>query len=356
MNYFEPCLSWQQPTWERITSNFPDIAHALLIAGSTGTGKHHFAQRLVAWVLCQQSGGMKAAHAMQAENDSLFGDGGGLFADEDVPAPVILQDACGECDSCQWLKSKTHPQLLYVTADPEAKSDIIKVDMIRQILPFTQQSSQGFRVVLIEQAHNMNVSAANALLKTLEEPAKNVLILLTSDQPQRLLPTIRSRVQSVPVSQVSAEQAASYVQSHTQVTLDVDQLKQLLTLAGGAPLKVEDIIQSDWYAARHNWLKVWQALRAGQRNSVAASQFWQKQMAFSDALMLLKTICRDILAYHTNQALLLADVNYDVLTPMPAIDAVEGLLGFITDAQADLRQNVQPAVLFDMLMKHIAVM
>lgn len=356
MNYFEPCLSWQQPAWQRLTTSFPDVAHALLIAGPRGTGKLHFAQRLIAWVLCQQAGGVKSAVSAQQEDDGLFGaSGGGLFGDDELPMPQAADTACGACDSCNWLKANTHPQFLHVTADPEGKSDIIKVDTIRKILPFTQQSSQGFRVVLIEQAHNMNMSAANALLKTLEEPAKNVLIVLTSDQPQRLLPTIRSRVQSVLVSSVTDAQAYDYVNAQTEIDIaNSSELSQLLTLAGGAPLLVDEIAHASWYAARHNWLKVWQALRAGQRNSVAASQFWQKQLSFSDALQLQQIVCRDLLAKHSEQAVLLQDVNYEVLLPLPEVHHIEQIGQFVSQCHVDMRQNVQPALLFDMLMKQLA--
>lgn len=336
---------------------FPDIPHALLLAGPRGVGKQQFAERLIAWVLCQQAGEHLAVQSQASDDGAsadMFGD---MFADE--PAATTVQTektdvACGHCESCNWLRSGTHPRFLRITADPEGKTDIIKVDDIRKILPFTQQSSQGFRIVLIEQAQNMNISAANALLKTLEEPARQVLIILTSDQPQRLLPTIRSRVQSLAVAQVSTEHAQDYVAQHfpDMATQDAE---QLLTVAG-APLLMGDIVQADWYQARHSWLKVWQALRAGQRQAMAASAFWQKNMAFDDAVQLQTLICQDLFALHTDNPPYLSDVDYHVLKPLPSVDALTDLLVALKAFRMDRRQNVQPAILLDMLMQHLSVM
>ena len=83
-SYFAPLLPWQQPLWtqltERVLSPQPSLPHALLAAGMSGLGKREFVWRLVAWLLCRQ-------------RDSQ---------------PL---GACGSCESCQWLKSGTHPSL-----------------------------------------------------------------------------------------------------------------------------------------------------------------------------------------------------------------------------------------------------
>lgn len=343
MNYFEAGLPWQEKTWQRVTDRFPDIPHALLLAGRKGVGKQQFAAQFIAWVLCERAGVAKYMN---------HADAGGLFEQHLLE---VEPRACGHCESCRWLAAQTHPQFLKIAVDDDSKSDTIKVDAVRTILPFTQQSSQGFRVVYIEQAHKMNVSAANALLKTLEEPAQHVLIILTTDQPQRLLPTIRSRVQALPVSDVLPELAEHYV-SACLPEQSAQETKQLLNLAGGAPLLVAELAQTPWYDMRDTWLKVWQALRAGKRQSIAASIYWQKHLSIQNAIRLQEVMCHDVLAVITgSDVMYLEDIDYGVLQPVPSAASMVHLLAVLQEFCIDLRQNVQPAILFDTLMLELRV-
>lgn len=88
-----------------------------------------------------------------------------------------------------------HPDLL--SLQPEGKAELIKIDAIRSVSEFLTQTAQqgGYRVVIIPVADRMNVAASNALLKSLEEPGANTLMILLTQLPHLLLPTIRSRCQ-----------------------------------------------------------------------------------------------------------------------------------------------------------------
>ncbi len=88
-----------------------------------------------------------------------------------------------------------HPDLMWLS--PEGKAELIKIDAVRGVSEFLTQTAQqgGYRVVVIPSADRMNIASANALLKSLEEPGANTLILLLSNAPHLLLPTIRSRCQ-----------------------------------------------------------------------------------------------------------------------------------------------------------------
>ena len=117
---------------------------AYLFWGNKGLGQYQFAEKLSAWLLCQN-----ANHdSKNAEN----------------------HEACGQCTSCQWLLAGTHPDRLILSPEPGSSS--IKIDAIRTIRAFSEQKSHGgrCRVIIISPAETMNVSAANALLKILEEP------------------------------------------------------------------------------------------------------------------------------------------------------------------------------------------
>ncbi len=145
------------------------MPHALLLAGPAGLGKRAFAERLARALLCDCN---------------------------------VEGDACGTCRTCKLLEAGTHPDAVHVTfgLTKTGKSrKEITVDQIRDLAAALGMSSQfgGWKVVVIDPADAMNASAANALLKTLEEPAGSALVILVADAPWRLPATIRSRCQRV---------------------------------------------------------------------------------------------------------------------------------------------------------------
>ncbi|CAJ1783600.1 DNA polymerase III subunit delta' [Aeromonas salmonicida] len=151
---------WLIPDWHALsqTAEAGRLGHAWLLLGDPGLGKKQLAERLARLHLCQQP-------------------------DRGEP--------CGQCHSCQLFDKGHHPDLGTVTVD----SKTIGVEAIREICARLQNSAQLGRgkVVIIPDAERMTESAANALLKTLEEPAGDSLLLLIASQVSRLLPTILSR-------------------------------------------------------------------------------------------------------------------------------------------------------------------
>ncbi len=181
------------------------------------------------------------------------------------------QGPCGVCPSCHWVTSRSHPDLLCLLpealqealgwqgteADNQDKSSKakpsqeIKVDAVRAAVSFAQTtSSRGqAKVILIHPAERLNVIAANALLKTLEEPAGSARFVLSCTAPQALLPTLRSRCQVLPVALPSLDEAVNWLG-----TLAIDQPEVLLAATGGLPLAARD------WAAQGLTAEVWQAL------------------------------------------------------------------------------------------------
>ncbi len=131
------------------------------------------------------------------------------------------EGACGECISCQWLKSDTHPNYVYITTDDDNKKQNakIKIEKIRDLLPFVQETVDGRRVIVIEPREALNIASANALLKTLEEPGEKVLIILIADHYLKLPATIRSRLQHFSLDRMTFDQAQDYL-SEQLPTLD----------------------------------------------------------------------------------------------------------------------------------------
>nr|WP_206768690.1 MULTISPECIES: DNA polymerase III subunit delta' [Pseudomonas] len=177
-------------------------AHAYLLHGPVGIGKRALAERLMASLLCQ--------------------------------APAA-SNACGECKSCLLLKAGSHPDN-YVL-EPEEADKAIKVDQVRDLVSFVVQTSQmgGRKVVLIEPVESMNINAANALLKSLEEPSGDTVLLLVSHQPSRLLPTIKSRCVQQTCPLPSEAMSLQWLAKALPDSSDEERV-ELLTLAAGSPL------------------------------------------------------------------------------------------------------------------------
>lgn len=195
---------WQAGLWQQLSGRARH-AHAYLLHGPAGIGKRALADTLVAFLLCQHPEGGRA---------------------------------CARCKACQLLAAGTHPD--YFQLEPEEPEKPIRVDQVRELVGFVVQTAQlgGRKVVLLEPAEAMNLNAANALLKSLEEPSGDTVLLLISHQPSRLLPTIKSRCvqQACPlpgVEQSRAWLAAALPGQPTEV------LDELLVLAGGSPLTAQ---------------------------------------------------------------------------------------------------------------------
>lgn len=191
---------WHDQIWQQLGTNIREnhLPHALLFTGIRGLGKFALALRLAHFLLCNN--------------------------------PTV--DACNTCVSCELLAHHSHPDL-WLLGDAE---EMIKVDQIREFTQnLTHTPHQGKMMVgIINHAHLLNLAAANALLKTLEEPAAQVIIILLSDRPSFLPATIRSRCQNIIFSPPVRAMAKLWLKDNIAAAVDVD---LLLNLAENAPLK-----------------------------------------------------------------------------------------------------------------------
>jgi len=167
---------------------------------------------------------------------------------------------CGHCTSCHLARARTHPDLLVLVPDAlrhrlgwSADADEepadgeggkrgkpsreIKVDAVRAAIGFAHQSSsrgQG-KAIVIHPAEALNMVSANALLKTLEEPAPGLRLVLTTASAQSLLPTVRSRCQALRLATPTTAEAAAWLREQ-----QVGEAEAMLAAMGGQPLSVLD--------------------------------------------------------------------------------------------------------------------
>ena len=308
---------WQKTTWDTLTTRFPNIGHGLLFYGKQGCGKHAFAKHFLAWVLCLN----KQPHG-----------------------------ACGECSSCQWLKSDTHPNYVHITTDEENKKQNakIKIEKIRDLLPFVQQTGEGWRVILIEPAEALNLASSNALLKTLEEPGERVVLILLADHYLKLPATIRSRLQHFALDRISYEQATSYLDEHLAELAEV-QPDLLLGLSNDMPLQAIEIAKSYWFAKRQIFLNDWLKIVAQKNMPLFFSGKWQKELSFNDFIVLFEYLLGDLICVKLNQPQKNTDLDFDQLSPYYDLESLFNIYSELQQAKNLVEQNVQSQLIIDQL-------
>lgn len=315
-------LPWHIDVWQKLTGRFPQLGHALLLHGKQGSGKQQFALYFSKWLLCQNK---------QA------------------------QSACGHCASCAWVQAGTHPQVKIIQADFDEKKQIhtaIKVDQIRDLSDFIQQTVEGWRVVLIYPAEQLNIAASNALLKTLEEPGERVVLILISDAMLRLPATIRSRVQKFALDRIVDHQAFDYLQ-HKQVEqqheIHAEQLRIALALAADMPLKAQEILHSAWFAQRTDFVKDWYDLVHYKNQPMKFSTHWMKQLDFRQVLFLLRYSVQDLVAIKLQQPVKQTDLQLEKLANDYSLEQLFAISEQINKITVLLAQNVQSQLIFDEL-------
>lgn len=204
---------WQQAQWRQLQQAMQQqrLPHALLLTGPSGVGKRAFSDALSRALLCEQ--------------------------------PDAQGQACGACHSCKLLDAGNHPDFILLKPVPPKKSTSdnpvlsIKIDAVRELIErlSTTSQMQGRRVAIIEQADKMVHAAANSLLKTLEEPGEDTVLILHSARPHLIPVTIRSRCQKLAFPIPERRLALDWLQQQS-----VSDAENRLAQAHGAPLLAVD--------------------------------------------------------------------------------------------------------------------
>ena len=217
------------------------MPHALLITGHPGMGKLELARHLAGMLLCRER------------------------APDGRP--------CGQCPACVQLAAGSHPDFLQV--QPEEDATAIKVDQVRALSEALSLCAhgQGFKVAIVSPAEKMNINAANSLLKTLEEPSDNTVLVLVSDQPARLPATIRSRCQMLRIHAPDRTLALDWLSTRLE---DRQQAETCLQLAAGAPLAALHLATEGVLETRHERLGQLVDLLDGRATVPDVAQAWSK--------------------------------------------------------------------------------
>lgn len=280
---------WQTDDWKRLQSLRERASQGLLFQGQKGIGKLDLAINYARALLCRHP----------QEN--------GL--------------ACGVCPSCHWFLQDSHPDFRFL--QPESLTDEsdsgkklsrqISVDQIRSLSGFLGMTSHqgGRRVVIIHPAEAMNVNAANALLKNLEEPPPGLLFILVTHKPQALLPTLLSRCLAFGLAAPDAVTAAKWLEMQ-----GIKNPADALAVAGFSPLLALQSAEEGGTDAREKLLR---ALRQPATLDVFALSEALQKMEQVQVVQWLQQWCYDMISQH-----------------------MTGRVRYHPDSEASLRELVKP--------------
>ena len=207
----------------------------------------------------------------------------------------MIDDACEVCESCLSINKGNHPDIMHIL--PE--SDVLKIDQMRALkeAAYLKPMVGKKRVFIIENAEKMNAGAANSLLKVLEEPPAFAHLILVTDNPYIILPTIKSRCQVLKFSPISREDIESCL---VQQGMDKTQARIISLLVRG---NLKQAMNFDWekiQAEREKaWKFFWAVVRGGNLadflKELSIKRRAQAGEELNHMLEILASICRDLL-------------------------------------------------------------
>lgn len=294
------------------------LAHAYIFAGVEGCGKRLTALALVQEVFCS------------------------------------TLDSCGECPACRKLAAGQHPDLHLIEPDGQ----FIKIEQVRQL-----QKELAYRpfeaprkATIIDQADRLNLASGNALLKTLEEPPGNALIILVTANPNGVLPTILSRCQTLSFPPLTQETVARFLmdRGYAQDTASI-----AATLSGGSLKRALDVSAEATLGERGELLRQIDSLSMDDISPILilAEKLSADKDNVIDILDLLATYLRDIILLQNGSDNL---VNHD-LVPLVRKRAehsssvkIMEVIGHVFTARQAMQRNVNPRLTLEVLFMRLA--
>lgn len=223
------------------------LSHAYLLSGMRDIGKTDFARDFATFLLCEK------------------------------------KSSCGQCRSCILMRAQTHPDFLLIA--PHEKNHSIKIDQIRALGDALSRTALhcGYQIVLISPADAMPLAAANALLKTLEEPHGHIIFFLIDHQEHVLPATILSRCQK---------------------------------LYFHAPEKITSFIEKEHAKLEDDLIKHLEDISRRKKNAIALAPSWQKNMTIVLRLLLLIAVDISRIQHHVNEAYCISSSHVKKLIPI----------------------------------------
>ncbi len=296
------------------------VAHAYLLIGQKGVGKRYLARVFAQALNCEES----------------------------------KENPCGQCLTCLKILQGSHPDV--ITIHPEGKT--MKIEQVREL-----QKAMGYsafearqRVYIVCEVDKMTKEAANSLLKVLEEPPKDVVLILTAVQTEGILPTILSRCQIVSIHDISLEVLKQFLQREN-TNWPPEKVHLIASLADGCIGKAQQLGQNESLEQERNaYFDIFEKIPFSKEASLfnIAAQWEGTKEGLSDVLELLCTWYRDIMIYkitHNGTGLFNSD-QYERVQKAAVISVEQCVLSIdtIKEAQKKLRRNANVQLALEVML------
>ena len=297
------------------------LAHALLFKGAMGVGKKTFARTFAAALNCQEPQGY---------------------------------EPCGQCPSCVKFRSSSHPD--FIVIEPEGAA--IKINQVRELkknLAFPPLEAK-IRVALLCDIHTMRREAANSLLKTLEEPPAQTMLILTADEAAGILPTILSRCQTVPFFPLPQTEVAKILTQ--EAGLDPESAVTLSAMAEGSLGRARLLLTKDLLGLRREIVDLLLRLEPNTPATILAVGELAETAAklkedLSELFELLATWLHDLLLFGHGAPDKI--INHDLRAACPAAcrrwssDQLSQKLRLLETSRKQLSHNCNPTAVCEVL-------
>jgi DNA polymerase-3 subunit delta' len=261
------------------------LAGSYLFCGEAGIGKKTAAVNFAKAVNCLNAEGISGR---MDENLSLI---------TDRSSPVVAVDSCDACESCLKIASGSHPDVLSI-APEERQIRIEEIRSIEEALSFRPFEGRK-KVVIVDDADTMNQAAANAFLKTLEEPPEDSLIILIASRPDRLPSTIRSRCSRIAFQTLSLDSCRRILEGKVAT----EEMEQAVRLSLGRPGRA---VSSDMREERDWFINLLKAMLRAEKDCWASREEVEKwfdlALPFMRDLAVLKITGRQALLINADLA------------------------------------------------------
>jgi DNA polymerase III subunit delta' len=296
------------------------LAHAYVFSGLEGIGKRLTALALAKNLLCPSGGG----------------------------------ESCGTCSACIQVDRGSHPDLMMI----EPEKGVITIDSIRNLKRELSRKSfsGGYKVCLIDDADKMNLQAENALLKTLEEPTPDTVIILITGKPYHLLPTVLSRCQHLKFQPLALFDASELIMAGV-AGVEKDDALLMASLTGGSPGKAFTLKVGQLKGLRDSWINQSRfcAQAEDEKFFVGEENFLSDKENVDLKLNLLRLWYRDLVLYKIYgnvDCVLNKDKTEEIASQSSAL-SLEGLLNALLGTEkysTTLEYNANPQLTLEAIL------